>query len=155
MTEQHTDNNNNPFIARLVFQLAKKIERHGDRYLRRVAQIGVHDWRLLVYIYDYKVARLSEIAQAMNYDPAHMQIMANSLCSRHYARMVETPDGPGVVATSIGEGIYQTILPYMVERQKKLRSVFDDAEFQQMRTLLGKLSVHVDGLLEEQKRHSW
>ena len=139
------------FVSVLVTQLAKQIERHADEFLRSVAGISVHEWRLLVHIYRFRNRRMADVAVVLNYPDGPFHELAEGLCAKHFSRLAPGEDGEYLEPTSVGEGIYLTILPHMERRQRRLLEGLQPAEAEQLRALLRKLIGHMDGLLAEQR----
>ena len=137
------------FVSLLVTQLAKRFDRHANLYLGQITDISVHDWRLLVHVYNFRKQKLPDVAKVMNLKPEQAAALARSLSEKHFVQLIDGPDGTVLEPTSVGKGVYETILPYMQQRQELLLEGLSEPEQVQMRTLLAKMSRHMDGLLGE------
>lgn len=134
-------------VSVLATQLAKKIERYAESYLMTIANIGVNEWRLLVHVYDYKNLRLSQISDALNFETTELVTLLSRLNDKHLLRLVESPSGYAIEPTTVGEGLYRTILPYWVKRQS---AIMDGLPADKMAETLANLSMlieHIDELL--------
>ena len=134
-------------VSVLATQLAKKIERYAESYLMNIANIGVNEWRLMVHVYDYKNLRLVQISDALNFEMAELVTHLSRLHEKHLLRLVESPNGYAIEPTSVGEGLYRTILPYWVKRQMTIMDGLPDDKMAETLENLSMLIGHMDQLL--------
>ncbi len=149
MPADETDVNIRQSVSALATQLAIKIERYAERYLMQIANIGVSEWRILVHVYDYKHLRLSQISDALNFETAELVSLLSRLNEKHLLRIVEGPSGYIIEPTSVGDGLYRTILPYWIKRQDTIMDGLPEDTMAETLDNLSMLIKHMDRLIEE------
>lgn len=148
MSGASKDTNFEDHIAVLAARVAKRIERHVDRHLRQALNIGVHEWRLLVHVYNFRNQRISDIATALNFSPEKTIALFGSLSEKHFVRIAETADGKTVAPTDVGKGIYEAILPYWLAYQRRIVAGLTSEEQDSMRAGLSKMIAHLDRMAQ-------
>ncbi|MGE3645163.1 MAG: MarR family winged helix-turn-helix transcriptional regulator [Beijerinckiaceae bacterium] len=140
------------FVSLVVARLASRIERHAEIYLRRIVDIGVPEWRLLVYVYRFSCADPSEVARELNLPEPELQKLVDSLCAKHFCKIAPGNGPVRIEQTEVGRGIYETILPHMVERQDRMLSCLKAEESEVLTRMLEGLTANMDVLLQEQQK---
>lgn len=134
-------------ISVLATRLAKKIERYADQYLHEITNIGVYEWRLLVHVYSYKTKRVADIADALILDMDRLLSVFADLDEKHLVKLVETPEGHVIEPTTVGEGLYNAILPHWIAHQKKIGQGLPDEELALVSENIKTIIEHLDSLI--------
>jgi DNA-binding MarR family transcriptional regulator len=133
------------YVAVLVIAIANRLTRGASKYYREAWDLGVVEWRIIIYL-GYKAEHaIGEIAEATDLDRGAASRSIKLLSERG---LVRTETGGGRISlvslTKKGEALLQQLRIVGRRREDRLMAAFNPAERKQLMSLLPKLLSQVD-----------
>lgn len=137
----------NQFVTFQIVRLANKYERHADAYLKEFPGMSGKKWRLLVHISQYQQNQPADIAAVMNLDMGMVIGLLSEMCYDGYLASENGSDGIEYLLTDAGVELYETLRPFMQNRQSKLLEGIDQDQLALFHATLNKLHKNTNDLL--------
>lgn len=127
------------FVTYQVVQLANQFERHADQYLKEFPGMNGKKWRILVHIRKFQHKQPAEIATLMNLDFGYIVGLLSEMSYDGYLVSDNGPDGIEYSLTPAGIELYETLEPFMRNRQRNLIKGIETEQLEQFRHTLRQL----------------
>ena len=133
------------FVTYKLNILSNKLTRQGERYLKKHYGIAIPDYRVLLALAYYGEMSVREIASYIEMDKALVsRVVARLVANERVVSKPDPNDGRLVLLsiTPTGLALFEEILPFSLDRQRRLLESLDADEREPFMRMLDKLLAY-------------